>query len=141
MMKKPKRRIGLWWLNLIFIISGLLGFSRFWMIVENGGYYQTVGLQVSIGYLAAGGLLWMLLGFGGGILLFFRQKWVPKMVWGCAAGLSVSYWFDRIIMAVNSDQASNWGFMLLMNGLFFGTMAWVFSRKQNKRFFEWRQDE
>lgn len=140
MMRKPKRRLGLWLLNLIFIVSGLLGFSRFWMTVENGGYYQTLGLQVSVSYLAAGGLLWALLGFGGGILLFFRQKWVPIAVWGCAAGLSLSYWFDRIFMAVNSDQSSNWVFMLLMNGLLFGCMARVFSRKHNKRFFEWRQD-
>ena len=140
MMKKPKRRLGLWLLILIFIVSGLLGFSRFWMTVQNGGYYRALGLHVSVSYLIVGGLIWALLGFGGGILLFFRKKWVPIAVLGCAAVLSVSYWFDRVFMAVNSDQSSNWGFMLLMNSLFFGFMAWVFSRKHSKSYFEWRQD-
>ena len=141
MMKKPKRRFGLWLLILIFIVSGLLGFFRFWLAVENGGYYQTLGLTISINYLIVSGLFWTMLGFGGAILLFFRQNWVPVAVLGCAAVLSMGYWFDRIFIAVNSDQASNWVFMLLMNALFFGTMAWVFSRKQNQRFFEWRQVE
>jgi len=136
-MTKPKRRFGIWLLSILFVLIGLSGVSRFWLVVRNGAFYQSLGLEVSTGYLLAGGLLWALTGFCGAVVLFFRRSFVPLAVWAGAAVLTISYWFDRLVMTANPDRATNWAFALLVNGLGGLLIFWIFSRKKNRAYFEW----
>ena len=136
-MEKPKRRFGIWFLAVLFIVIGLSGLSRFWLVAQNGAFYRSLDIQVSIGYLLVGGLLWAGLGFGAGVVLFLRRRFVPWVVWGCAAALTLTYWLDRLVMTVNLERVDNWAFMLFINVLGLLLLWWTFSRKKNQAYFEW----
>lgn len=140
-MKKPKRRFGIWLLSFLFGLIGLSGTARFWLTVQNGTFYQSLGLEVSTGYLLVGGLLWALVGFCAAAMLFFRRSFVRLVVWVGAAVLTATYWFDRLVMTANPDRAANWAFALGLNGLAGLLIFWVFSRKKNRAYFEWSKTE
>lgn len=138
-MKKPKRRFGVWLLSALFMLIGLNGISRFWLVAKNGAFYQTLGLEVSTGYLLVGGLLWAVIGLGCAVVFFFRRSFVPIVVWSSAAALTLTYWFDRLVMTANPDRAENWAFALLLNLIGGGLIFWIFSRKKNRAYFEWSE--
>jgi hypothetical protein len=130
---KPVRRP--WLLAGVFAVLGTAGVTRAVLVVQNGDFYQSIGLAVPLAVLALYGIAWGLAGYGGMAALFVRRPSARWWVWGCAGMLTLTYWIDRLVLTVDPERAGNTAFVLVLNLLLLGWTAFVLHRKKARRYF------
>jgi hypothetical protein len=133
--KTPKRPFGVTLLAWLVLIMALLGWFRFFEVIRQWTYLQTLTPAPPVLYIASSGLV---LGVLGAVLvwgLVLGRPWAPRLMQFAILFYSLYYWFDRLIVAIPAAIATRWPFALAVNIFFLLFTFWVLSRPKTQLFF------
>lgn len=132
---RPRRPILLTLVLWTFVLWTALGWLRFYGALTR----RMLILEVLPGwifwYLVIAGLIWGLAGLPVIWGVVFRAGWVQKMIPIAATLYPLIYWVERLLIWRSTAEQSNWPFMLLLTGLWFGLVIWVLRSGRVRRYF------
>lgn len=110
----PRRRRSFWetLLALIFLALSALGWIRFQQALAAWDLLIRLGAQPGPLYIAAGGVLWGILGLAAAVGLWWRAAWGPAAAGAAAIAIPLSYWIDRLWLSPGAGPFTGWPFVL-----------------------------
>ena len=133
---RPRRPLLLTLVLWAFVLWTALGWLRFYGALTR----RMLILEVLPGwifwYLMIAGLIWGLLGLPVIWGVVFRAGWVQKMILIVAVLYPLIYWVERLLIWRSTAAQSNWPFMLLLTGLWFGVIIWILRSGKVRHYFK-----
>lgn len=127
-------------LELKALIAGLLVFSGLgWLRLQQAfaawDFLLELGLWPGPLYMAAGGALWGLCGLAGGLALWLRRRWAPRLALAAALLITASYWIDRLVFARSAAAQVNLPFAAGATLIGLGFVILTLTLPRQRRYF------
>src|SRR5512145_311361 len=111
-------RMGQWRLYLTAIpcfVLGAMGWLRFAAALREWNLLIELGARPGPLYMAIGGALWGLLGWGAVVLLFVHPRggWDRPAVFLAVLAAAILYWIDLLLFTRPAEMLVNWPFALV----------------------------
>ncbi len=132
----PRRPVWLTLILWVFLLWTVLGWLRFFGALTRREEILEILPGWIFWYLVIAGLVWGLMGLPVIWGLIFRAGWTQKLIPLAAILYPGIYWAERLIIWRSVEAQSNWPFMLLLSGLWFGLVVWVLRSDKVRRFFD-----
>jgi len=127
--KRLKKKCPFWirLLRLSLMAVTLIGWLRFWGAIQNKAFLSELGLAPSLQwYLILSGILWGVTLIPGLWTLYLRQRWSKPATWLGISFFLFTYWFERLFLWDQTQNARNWLFMIALCLLWLGLNGLVF---------------
>jgi len=108
---------------------------RFALALSNWDFLRSL-LPFSPIYLVLTGAVWGALALVCVWRLWLGLRYARELTLALSLLFSVYYWLDRLLVAGQKDGGINYPFALGINIIWLAWLAWVFSRRGARRFFE-----
>lgn len=121
-------RLGRWrrlFLALIFLYLTILGCLRLQQALLDWDLLVKYGTTPGPLYPAISGALWGLMGLAAVVLLYLRQNWARRIVFGLALTFAATYWLDFLLLSRGAEEMVNWPFALALTLLGLAYCAWT----------------
>lgn len=125
---RPKRPRSVTFLALGVLIIGALFWTRFAQAVQLREFIQALEPGVSVGYLAATGLIFGAVSLPAAAGLWLGKPWAAPLTQGFFGGLAAWYWLDKILLVTAETVTGNWTFALAATALVLAVVQWTLSR-------------
>jgi hypothetical protein len=134
--QSPKRPLSVTLLAWVVLIMALLGWLRFYEVLRQWQFLQSLTPAPPVWYLALIGLVWGLVGTALLWGLVLGRAWAPHLMRVAALLYTIYYWLDRLLVADSAYIFTRWPFALGLNIALLILTLWVLARPKAQLFFQ-----